>query len=298
MTKEIIVVIIESLYKIGCTVIAMTSDMCPTNIGLWKELDIGISTVKKINEVKVDKCTKIQCPFPHPSNYNLKVFVFADVPHLIKLLRNNLIDSDFIVDGEILDKSLLEELLQLNSKDLKIAFNLSKENLDVKGFQRQRVKLAAQVFSFRNAKSLEYCGTKGFLSKNNWQKMANMLKTINNWFDVLNSQCKFGKHSGTHAYGVELNKQNEIINEMSNSTSKLRGINKTGLLPFQKGILLTNESLKKLLPYIKEKYSDDKFQPQYIITRRLCQDILENFFSYLRAMGAANDHPSPVELKH
>lgn len=85
---------------------------------------------------------------------------------------------------------------------------------------------------------------------------------------------------------------------MSNLILKMKVVNKTRVLPFQKGILLTNESLKKLLPYIKEKYSNDKFQPQYIITRRLCQDVLENFFSYLRAMGAANDHPTPVDFKN
>lgn len=177
MTKGILFEIIELLYNIGYTVIATTSDTCPTNIGLWRELNIGISAVKK-----VDECTEKQCFFPHPLNSDLKVFVFADAPHLIKLLRNNLIDSGFVVDGEIFDKSLLEELLQLNSKDLKISFNLSREHLDVKGFQRQRVKLAAQVFSLKNAKSLEYCGTKGFLSKNNWnwQGMSNLLKTINN----------------------------------------------------------------------------------------------------------------------
>jgi len=61
---------------------------------------------------------------------------------------------------------------------------------------------------------------------------------------------------------------------------------------------LTNASLKELLPYIKEKYSSDLFTLEYIITRRLCQDVLENFFSYLRAMEAANDHPSPVKVQY
>lgn len=123
MTKEILFIIIEALYKIGYIVIAMTNDMSPTNVKLWRELTIGITTVNKV-----------ECFFLHPSNFDLKVFVFADIPHLIKLLRNNLMDSGFKVDNEILDKSLLEELLQLHSKDLKIAFNLNREHLDVKGF--------------------------------------------------------------------------------------------------------------------------------------------------------------------
>lgn len=34
----------------------------------------------------------------------------------------------------------------------------------------------------------------------------------------------------------------------------------------------------------------------YILTRRLNQDILENLFSYLRAMGHSFDHPGPLEF--
>jgi len=49
---------------------------------------------------------------------------------------------------------------------------------------------------------------------------------------------------------------------------------------------------------VKEKYSTNALTIDYIITRRLNQDILENLFSYVRAMGNANDHPSPVELQH
>lgn len=38
---------------------------------------------------------------------------------------------------------------------------------------------------------------------------------------------------------------------------------------------------------------------QYIMTDRINQDVLERFFSYLRAKGAGlNDHPSPLELKY
>lgn len=125
-----------------------------------------------------------------------------------------------------------------------------------------------------------------------------MLKLINDWFDILNTQSKFGQHSGLRAYGVVLDKQNQILEDMNKFILKMRVGNKTCLVPFQKGILVTNNSLKQLLAYIKDKYSDKNFQPQYIITRKLCQDVLENFFSYLRAMGATNDHPSPLEFRN
>lgn len=226
------------------------------------------------------------------------MFVFADISHIIKLARNNLFDSEFIIDDQLINKEILEELVALNSGDLKIAFNLSRLHLDVKGNQRQSVKLAAQVFSNRNAKAIEYCGKQKFLSHNNWQVMSKVLSLFNDWFDIFNCHSKFGKHSGLRAYGVDLQKQDIILDQMDELVSNMRTPKRSTLLPFQKGILLNNRSLRQLLQYVKEKYSTDALTIDFIITRRLNQDILENFFSYIKAMGYANDHPSPVELQN
>lgn len=53
----------------------------------------------------------------------------------MKLMRNNLFDSGFNIDNLIFNKSILEELVALNEKDLKIAFNLNRDHFDEKGFQ-------------------------------------------------------------------------------------------------------------------------------------------------------------------
>jgi len=76
MTKELLFNIIEELHKIDFNVIAMVSDMGPSNMGLWRTLNISIENKT----------------FEHPSTSN-KIHVFADVPHLLKLARNHLIDK-------------------------------------------------------------------------------------------------------------------------------------------------------------------------------------------------------------
>jgi len=53
-----------------------------------------------------------------------------------------------------------------------------------------------------------------------------------------------------------------------------------------------------MFTYIKNKYSSEAFEIKYILTRRLNQDVIENFFSYLRSMGAGHDHPTPVEIRN
>lgn len=75
MTEELLKRIITELYDMG-NVVAVISDMGPTNIGLWRELHISME----------------QTSFPHPKT-SKNIYVFADVPHLIKLARNHLLDK-------------------------------------------------------------------------------------------------------------------------------------------------------------------------------------------------------------
>jgi len=60
--------------------------------------------------------------------------------------------------------------------------------------------------------------------------MSDILKLINNWFDVLNSAKKFESHSA-HAYRIELEKQNEIVEQTNNFILKLRISKNSHLLP-------------------------------------------------------------------
>lgn len=197
-----------------------------------------------------------------------------------------------------MDKKCLEELIKLNASDLKIAHKLSRTHLDAKGTRRQNVKLAAQILSNTNASAIRWCGNNGLLHSDNWEHTANVLKLFNDWFDIFNSLMKYGHHHGSHAYGINLEEQNKIINKMNTFIEEMRVGQKTSLMQFQKGILVCNKSLQEMFIYIKNKYSSEAFEIKYILTRRLNQDIIENFFSYLRSMGAGHDHPTPVEIRN
>lgn len=63
-------------------------------------------------------------------------------------------------------------------------------------------------------------------------------------------------------------------------------------------MILNNTSLQQLLLYLQEKYRTDDFKMTYILTNRLTQYCLENLFFFLRAMGAANDQPSALNLRY
>ena len=99
------------------------------------------------------------------------------------------------------------------------------------------------------------------------------------------------------AYGLDKEKQDQILNEMDELMFDMRvhssKHDRKCLMPFQKGILLTNKSLRNLFLDVNEM-----FDVKYITTRVLNQDVLENCFSYLRGMGAANTHPTPLDLRY
>lgn len=92
-TLELLEEIFEKLKTIGLIPVATVCDQGTKNIGLWKEMN-----VTKTNPVYITKGGD-------------KVFVFADTPHLMKNLRNHLIDTGFIVNGEVVTAAPIKRLL-------------------------------------------------------------------------------------------------------------------------------------------------------------------------------------------
>lgn len=87
----------------------------------------------------------------------------------------------------------------------------------------------------------------------------------------------YGKHIGKNAFGINVEEQIIILNNMTTFIKETKIGKHETLLPFQKGIILSNSSLQ-LLPYLQEQYSTSDFPTTYLITYRLNQDLLENFF--------------------
>lgn len=60
------------------------------------------------------------------------------------------------------------------------------------------------------------------------------------------------------------------------------------------GIAVCNKSLKSLLKYLKDEHGTE-----YIIGRKLNQDIIENLFSFMKGMtGSASSCITPKDFKY
>lgn len=62
-----------------------------------------------------------------------------------------------LADGQVINRKPLDKLVEIQTAQLKPGWKLSKTLLDVKGSERQNVKVAAKVLSANTAKAIPFC---------------------------------------------------------------------------------------------------------------------------------------------
>ncbi|KAL1505709.1 hypothetical protein ABEB36_005213 [Hypothenemus hampei] len=162
MSKAKLFEIISFVEKAGFPIVAVVSDLGGGNRALHKELGITMQQTWFLSPVS-----------------NQKIYCFADVPHLIKLLRNHFVDDGFLLNSVEINKDIIERVIQLTtSTDLNIAHKISMDTLHVKGCQRQKVKFATKLFSHTISRAITRCGMLEGLSEQNWIVCANFFKDV------------------------------------------------------------------------------------------------------------------------
>lgn len=158
----LLVICLNKKIVTGFQVVAMVSDLGGGNRSLHNELNVNHNNTW----------------FTNPFNGEA-VHVFADVPHLVKLIRNHFVDHGFIVKDKEINKTIIEDLLDVtNTSELRITHKISKESLNVQGAARQKVKLATKLFSHTISMAITRCGTMGILKQPNWVECADFFKLV------------------------------------------------------------------------------------------------------------------------
>ena len=127
--KEKLEDVINKVETIGLEVVAVISD-------------IGSNFQKLIKEMGI---TPENPWFIHNGK---KICYLYDPPHIIKAVRNNLINYDFHFDGKVASWSDIKALYTIDSKNqYRCCQKLTNQHIFPNGFQRMKVKYAAQVLS-------------------------------------------------------------------------------------------------------------------------------------------------------
>ena len=159
-------------------------------------------------------------------------------------------------------------------------------HLDCFGHQTQNVRTAVQLLSRSVANAFE---------ESKRPELAYAIRTINNWFDCMDSRVQFHKYNRIKSgLGVHWKEQEKSLKEMlilmeSMVVCPVKKPHQEKK-PFQKGIIVSIKAVLALWAELKEEGC------QFLLTHRLNQDCLENFFSCVRAMGRADTNPNPVQF--
>lgn len=98
MTPDLFEKIVERLYQVGFIVVASVCDLGPSNQGFLSEMGVYKSQESSV---------------AHPCDPELKIHFFADVPHLLKLFRNHIIDQGIFYGGDFFGADLLRTTINL-----------------------------------------------------------------------------------------------------------------------------------------------------------------------------------------
>ena len=148
--------------------------------------DMGNHTIMK--ELKIFKDHNNS--FPNPSDISRKVYVFCDVPHCMKNLRNHTLDDGMVIqeeDGSVVTLTTedFESLLRADRGTFKRCHKLTMSHLYVRGSERQRVRPAVQLFSASVSKAMVP------LLGQQFEEKAEVIDVVDKWFDVSNSRMKY-----------------------------------------------------------------------------------------------------------
>lgn len=226
MTKEILLDLITRLHEIRFTVKAIVSDCGGGNQGLWKSLEVNHK----------------KCYFSHPKT-DSNIYVFADAPHLLKLIRNWLLDTGIkLGNGQIITKRPFESLINHNCGSDLSTIHISDKHLNLTSVQKQNVQTATELLSRKTAILLQrYVG-----DYQDCKALQEFILTVNNWFDVFNVYWFNAAKSCTLKvpYGVKIHEQDEALSKMTTLIQEMRSVGKVKLQVYQKGILMSVSDLQ------------------------------------------------------
>jgi hypothetical protein len=272
MTKDLLFDIIRHSESCGIKVIGVTFDL--GNPTIIKELALSPTNFS----------------FRNPVDPTREVFVFLDAPHLLKLIRNHLVDEgmEFELNNEkfVVCQKDFEDILALDSGELKLTKGkLREEHVHCKKSTRQRVRLAAQLLSQTTSRAMT------FLFGEPKAKQAKAVQLINDWFDVMNSSHTYSQKKLSCGFRIHLEDQEKALSDMENLFQSSKVIGRKSKLPFQNGVLISIRSTRALFRHLVNTEPDFK----YLLLSHVNQDVIENKFSRIRGIGGDNTHPGPVQ---
>lgn len=268
---------IEYLEECGLKVIALVSDMGPNNTGLWTRLGVVVQK----NGIRRNSF----------SINGHDVFVLADVSHLLKSLRNALLNNDELylpeevaelenLPNNVVCGKYIQSLWQAEiraNKSIRTLHHLTSEDIFPSNYQKMHVGSAVRYFSDKTAAGIELAVEQKILPEEA-KVTAWFVNLIHMWFELVSS--RLSKTS------ITIKNQDKKLALLQRIITVFQGIRigkKNVWKPLNRGFILSSLSLCDIS---KVLLKDDLLQ--FLLFHRFNTDALENINSQIRRRGGAS----------
>ena len=223
----------------------------------------------------------------------LKIHITPDPPHLIKSSRNALLGHDILTLDGLASWVHLSKFYDMEkSQMIRSAPKLSDAHLEPPAiYGKMVVRYATQILSHSVAAGIDTYIAQGLLPAEA-KATSKYCHRMNDIFDILNSSQVRAILPFKCALTTQSNATFNYIRESIAWLQSMKIIGKDGKeitdnFRWPKGMIMALNSVKGLVFHLKENYDQE-----YLCTRRLCQDPLENYFSIIRGKNGFNPNPS------
>ncbi|KAH6929222.1 hypothetical protein HPB50_025016 [Hyalomma asiaticum] len=263
--------------RAGLFVNYVTCDAASWNRKMWRMMGVK-ATRKEIVAKRV-----------HPSDNKRYLHFLSDFPHLVKNLRNRLLQTAFDTpDGKVSLEPLKEALkLDSNNLTLKAMPRLTTVHLEPNNFEKMRTSFAFQLFSADTLRGLQLykpqlerrCGDTAATQKF-FRMMKSLIAAMTSRFPA---EALKPNSSAVH----ELMNFLDYLNKWEDHAEKGKFLSDSTA----EGLRVTITSTLALLNYL---HSELGFS--YVMTSRLSQDKLESTFGIVRQSSGCNARPCPQQF--
>ncbi|XP_072947212.1 uncharacterized protein [Epargyreus clarus] len=298
--KATIKTVVKHIFDCGLIVINTVCDQSPVNVSAVTEL-INDS---KAAYMRLEKRWCYDLIFLNGHN----IIPLFDAPHLIKGIRNNLINKDMVYTIKNERKTVKWVYFQMvyaadkSCGELRLLHKLSEEHVNPQKINKMRVKTATQLFSHSVAVVTDHLTARGDLPQE-CRDLVDITILLNNVFDTLNvntlhipnGKIYKGPIRGKSPHHELWKKAKTILKSVKFIKIYKQGDNirlTESTVPSVNNLIKTIEGMESIWKILSKKYKFDA-----LLTRNLNQDPLENFFGNIRSYGARNIAPNTVAFE-
>lgn len=219
---------------------------------------------------------------------NKKVFTIFDVPHLFKNLRNHFRKNNLLFNGEKIYFKDINDTYEID-KNSRSLLKITDAHINLGLFQLMSCKLAMHLFSNKVATTMKICIVTQQLKSKTAPNTEEIIKQLNNLLDCLNRNSLFNSNPFKCALSDKCPCQLEFLLKAKTWFESLKKIPADPKQPSKDLRPACFDGMVWTINAITMMHEEQiKIGYNYLLTKRLNSDAIENMFAVFRQRGGYN----------